>query len=73
MQAHGPAYLVQRRVGHHGYCYQPILYNKVFDHERWFPGGMLDEYMSAMPVDIFKKMNPKTCKNMPHFYKLDEL
>jgi len=32
-----------------------------------------DEYISAMPVDIVKRMIPKTWQNMPYFRQFDEL
>ena len=32
-----------------------------------------DEYVSAMPVDIVKRMVPKKWQNMPYFRQLDEL
>jgi 15-cis-phytoene desaturase len=32
-----------------------------------------DEYISAMPVDIFKRMTPKRWANMPFFRQFDEL
>lgn len=32
-----------------------------------------DEYVSAMPVDIVKRMLPKKWQNMPYFRQLDEL
>ena len=32
-----------------------------------------DEYVSAMPVDIVKRMTPKKWQNMPYFRQLDEL
>merc|ERR1712134_176206 len=32
-----------------------------------------DEYVSAMPVDIVKRMTPKRWQNMPYFRQLDEL
>jgi len=32
-----------------------------------------DEYVSAMPVDIVKRMTPKAWQNMPYFRQLDEL
>lgn len=32
-----------------------------------------DEYVSAMPVDIVKRMLPKNWQNMPYFRQLDEL
>jgi 15-cis-phytoene desaturase len=32
-----------------------------------------DEYISAMPVDIFKRMIPKQWQNMPYFRQMDEL
>mmetsp|Transcript_5454 Transcript_5454/g.10540 ORF Transcript_5454/g.10540 Transcript_5454/m.10540 type:complete len:624 (+) Transcript_5454:346-2217(+) len=32
-----------------------------------------DEYVSAMPVDIVKRMTPKAWQNMPFFRQLDEL
>ncbi|KAL7502616.1 hypothetical protein ACHAXN_000550 [Cyclotella atomus] len=32
-----------------------------------------DEYVSAMPVDIVKRMLPKRWQNMPYFRQLDEL
>eukprot|EP00560_Eucampia_antarctica_P004134 CAMPEP_0197831432 /NCGR_PEP_ID=MMETSP1437-20131217/10124_1 /TAXON_ID=49252 ORGANISM="Eucampia antarctica, Strain CCMP1452" /NCGR_SAMPLE_ID=MMETSP1437 /ASSEMBLY_ACC=CAM_ASM_001096 /LENGTH=611 /DNA_ID=CAMNT_0043434345 /DNA_START=46 /DNA_END=1881 /DNA_ORIENTATION=- len=32
-----------------------------------------DEYISAMPVDIFKRMLPKKWQNMPYFRQVDEL
>lgn len=32
-----------------------------------------DEYVSAMPVDILKRMLPKRWQNMPYFRQLDEL
>lgn len=32
-----------------------------------------DEYVSAMPVDIVKRMTPKEWQNMPYFRQFDEL
>jgi 15-cis-phytoene desaturase len=32
-----------------------------------------DEYVSAMPVDIVKRMTPKKWQNMPYFRQFDEL
>jgi 15-cis-phytoene desaturase len=32
-----------------------------------------DEYISAMPVDIVKRMTPKRWQNMPYFRQFDEL
>ena len=32
-----------------------------------------DEYVSAMPVDIMKRMTPKKWQNMPYFRQMDEL
>jgi len=32
-----------------------------------------DEYVSAMPVDIMKRMTPKKWQNMPYFRQFDEL
>lgn len=32
-----------------------------------------DEYISAMPVDIVKRMTPKNWQNMPYFRQFDEL
>jgi len=32
-----------------------------------------DEYVSAMPVDIVKRMTPKAWQNMPYFRQCDEL
>ena len=32
-----------------------------------------DEYVSAMPVDIVKRMTPKNWQNMPYFRQFDEL
>lgn len=32
-----------------------------------------DEYISAMPVDIMKRMTPKKWQNMPYFRQFDEL
>ena len=32
-----------------------------------------DEYVSAMPVDIVKRMTPKRWQNMPYFRQFDEL
>lgn len=32
-----------------------------------------DEYISAMPVDIVKRMTPKKWQNMPYFRQFDEL
>jgi len=32
-----------------------------------------DEYVSAMPVDIIKRMTPKQWQNMPYFRQFDEL
>lgn len=32
-----------------------------------------DEYISAMPVDIFKRMTPKAWQTMPYFRQFDEL
>jgi len=32
-----------------------------------------DEYVSAMPVDIVKRMTPKQWQNMPYFRQFDEL
>merc|ERR1719174_3589211 len=32
-----------------------------------------DEYISAMPVDVFKRMTPKEWQNMPYFRQFDEL
>jgi len=32
-----------------------------------------DEYVSAMPVDVVKRMTPKAWQNMPYFRQLDEL
>lgn len=32
-----------------------------------------DEYISAMPVDIMKRMTPKRWQNMPYFRQFDEL
>nr|AUE44558.1 phytoene desaturase [Proteomonas sulcata] len=32
-----------------------------------------DEYISAMPVDVFKRMEPKAWQNMPFFRQVDEL
>ena len=32
-----------------------------------------DEYVSAMPVDIFKRFVPKKWQNMPYFRQFDEL
>mmetsp|Transcript_11849 Transcript_11849/g.24671 ORF Transcript_11849/g.24671 Transcript_11849/m.24671 type:complete len:625 (-) Transcript_11849:231-2105(-) len=32
-----------------------------------------DEYVSAMPVDIVKRMTPKSWQNMPYFRQFDEL
>ncbi|KAG7347358.1 phytoene dehydrogenase [Nitzschia inconspicua] len=32
-----------------------------------------DEYVSAMPVDIVKRMTPQAWQNMPYFRQLDEL
>eukprot|EP00956_Cyclotella_meneghiniana_P004371 scaffold5328_cov22-Cyclotella_meneghiniana.AAC.1 len=32
-----------------------------------------DEYVSAMPVDIVKRMTPKSWQNMPYFRQLEEL
>lgn len=32
-----------------------------------------DEYVSAMPVDIVKRMVPKAWQNMPYFRQMDEL
>jgi len=32
-----------------------------------------DEYVSAMPVDIMKRMTPKTWQTMPYFRQFDEL
>jgi 15-cis-phytoene desaturase len=32
-----------------------------------------DEYISAMPVDIMKRMTPKQWQNMPYFRQFDEL
>jgi len=32
-----------------------------------------DEYISAMPVDIMKRMTPKSWQNMPYFRQFDEL
>lgn len=32
-----------------------------------------DEYISAMPVDILKRMTPKRWQNMPYFRQFDEL
>jgi 15-cis-phytoene desaturase len=32
-----------------------------------------DEYVSALPVDVFKRMMPKAWQNMPYFRQTDEL
>ena len=32
-----------------------------------------DVYISAMPVDVMKRMEPKTWQNMPYFRQMDEL
>merc|ERR1719252_84756 len=32
-----------------------------------------DEYISALPVDVFKRMTPKAWGNMPYFRQVDEL
>ena len=32
-----------------------------------------DTYISAMPVDVVKKVVPKEWSNMPYFVQLDEL
>eukprot|EP00587_Corethron_hystrix_P002043 CAMPEP_0113299714 /NCGR_PEP_ID=MMETSP0010_2-20120614/1639_1 /TAXON_ID=216773 ORGANISM="Corethron hystrix, Strain 308" /NCGR_SAMPLE_ID=MMETSP0010_2 /ASSEMBLY_ACC=CAM_ASM_000155 /LENGTH=632 /DNA_ID=CAMNT_0000153005 /DNA_START=9 /DNA_END=1907 /DNA_ORIENTATION=- /assembly_acc=CAM_ASM_000155 len=32
-----------------------------------------DEYVSAMPVDVLKRMVPKVWQNMPYFRQMDEL
>lgn len=32
-----------------------------------------DEYISAMPVDVMKRMEPKAWQNMPYFRQMDEL
>jgi 15-cis-phytoene desaturase len=32
-----------------------------------------DEYVSAMPVDIMKRLTPKSWSNMPYFKQMDEL
>merc|ERR1712232_1207096 len=32
-----------------------------------------DEYVSAMPVDVMKRMTPKKWQNMPYFRQFDEL
>ena len=32
-----------------------------------------DEYVSALPVDVFKRMTPRKWQNMPYFRQFDEL